>query len=382
MEGFGREGRGANKESMVPGVLRGYRHFRLSIAPPDGTLMSLNDRVPYAPGFQQAKCTRQTPAWASASGEYQDSSHAAPRRKCTCGIYGWYDPRTIDQGFKRGADRVTAVIEVKGKVVMGEKGFRAQAARVVAIALPPAIHELHDFQEQVDLLQSYDAALERYDAKPFRSLGEMARAYPPEDVSALLPEEPEPEHQRGMPSWIPGVDPVKAAALQDSLQAFRSQLLRAAQAAGQARRTLQPLGDPFRPAPGADILAASLPEFESLIAHGPLQRKMWVEPQPMEPLRVLDANSFRQYLTNYTPRTIITSKIDISPMPLSHMKELMERSTDGRYLQATVVVQEGPFIDTGDLMDLGQLAQRTLNYQTTISKDSARGPIRVEIELP
>jgi len=377
MKGFGREGLGAINTTTVPGVLRGFRHFRLSVAPPDGTLLSLNNRIPYSTGFQRAECTRKKPpSWASTTGEFvQQSRHNAPVRDCTCGIYGWYSPRTIDQGFGEGKDRCTAVIEARGRVVLGTRGFRAQEARVVAIALPERLPYIRDWDEQVDLLKSYDRALERYDAKPFRSLGEMVRAYPPEDVSELVPKQPEikrwldPDKLAGMPT---GIQQVSA-----SMQQFRAQLLRAAAAAAD----VQVHHREHLPAPGCNAWVGSVQEFEQLIASGALPRELRVEPHPIDML----ARDPHSTVPNLHAKEVTKAAIDLSMISPRDVLDIINRAGDGRYKGVTCVVQTTRW-DHGALMEVGQAVERMVmrhNFPCGVTLEHRPGqPTRMEFQLP
>lgn len=343
MEGFGRDGRDAINESTVPGVLRGYRHFRLSSAPPDGTLLSLNDMRPYAPGFHPAECTRRTPSWSATNDLLR--THDAPQRDCTCGIYGWYNPKAIDQAFKPGYDRCTAVIEVKGRVVLGTKGFRAQAARVVAIALPEILPTIRSWRVQCDMLKSYDTAVERYDAKPYRSLGEMVEDYPPEDVSALLPAT-EPQVSADYAA-------LEAAMQQTSrgMQQFREQLMRAAAQWGSLSTHL---AGATSPAPGCHAAVGSLQEFEHVVASGALP----FEYQAVAPKVISwDVQQLDVSVPSFDIVTAITGKVDISRLHPKEAQVLLDKSEDGRYHGVTVVVQAGLW-DAGDMMHFGQYAER------------------------
>ena len=56
--------------------------------------------------------------------------HTSPSMQCTCGIYAWYAPD--DAGMLSA--RVFGVVEASGLVLMGDSGFRAERARIVAVA--------------------------------------------------------------------------------------------------------------------------------------------------------------------------------------------------------------------------------------------------------
>lgn len=55
-------------------------------------------------------------------------------RWCTCGLYSWRQPDRI----RLRQDKVAGVVESWGRVLIGERGYRAQYARVVALCGPRA----------------------------------------------------------------------------------------------------------------------------------------------------------------------------------------------------------------------------------------------------
>ena len=108
----------ADDVALVPGELRGYRQFSLK----DDGLYPLVHTVcgPWDGHLQRAVC---------ASG----ARHAAPAADCLCGLYAWYLPgsATVSLG------PVSAVVLARGRCVLGDRGFRAAAARIEAVSLPP-----------------------------------------------------------------------------------------------------------------------------------------------------------------------------------------------------------------------------------------------------
>ena len=95
------------------------------------------------------------------------AGHAAPAAGCQCGIYGWYDP--TDTGMVRAG--VFGVVEASGLVLMGERGFRAERARIVAV---------------VSRNRRLTAACEQAGIAVYRRRRDLVRDFPPEDLSALL----------------------------------------------------------------------------------------------------------------------------------------------------------------------------------------------------
>ena len=84
----------------------------------------------------RARCypNQETKRW------YARSSCQAPNpdESHWCGLYGWYSPDRIDNvrdlQIRRSA---LGVIEAWGSVLMGDQGFRAERARIIALAFVP-----------------------------------------------------------------------------------------------------------------------------------------------------------------------------------------------------------------------------------------------------
>lgn len=148
--------------ALVAGELRGYRQFFLE----PGGLLPLVHR---ASGAWDGRLERAV----CAAGE----EHAAPAAGCRCGLYAWYLPgsATVCLGAWN------AVVAARGRVVLGDRGFRAAAARVEAVALPPAVRcwPPATRRARAVLAGHYPSA------QVFGSTRAMLRALPPGDLSAL-----------------------------------------------------------------------------------------------------------------------------------------------------------------------------------------------------
>jgi hypothetical protein len=150
--------------ALVPGELRGYRRFWLA---DDGLHPTVHGRRgTWSGAVEHARC---------AAGE----SHAAPAADCGCGLYGWYHPS--DAGRDMGLGDVPAVIAARGRVVLGDHGFRAAAARVEAVALSrlttPGPRSRRRAREV--LARHYPHA------RVYGSRRAMLRAHRPHDLSTL-----------------------------------------------------------------------------------------------------------------------------------------------------------------------------------------------------
>jgi hypothetical protein len=166
--------------ALVPGELRGYRRFRLA---PDGLHPTVQRTGPWA-ALEEAVCVRHR-------------SHTPPVTGCGCGLYGWYHPADAEVS---GFGDVTAVICARGRVVLGDHGFRAAAARVEAVALPWAA--------STPLRRRMLA--ERYpEAVVYGSTRRMLRAHPPHQVAGLGvaagPSRAARDRRAAMVAWLLGV---------------------------------------------------------------------------------------------------------------------------------------------------------------------------------
>ena len=175
----------AGAATLVPGELRGYRRFWLS---EDGLHPTVHGRaLAWSGGLERARC---------AVGQ----EHAAPAADCGCGLYGWYHP--ADAGRDMGLGDVPAVIAVRGRVVLGDHGFRAEAARVEAVALSWLTTASPGARRRAR------AALgRRYpQAVVYGTRRAMLRAHPPHDLSALgIRVEPSPTGRYRRATYAVGV---------------------------------------------------------------------------------------------------------------------------------------------------------------------------------
>lgn len=166
---------------LVPGVLRGYRTWQM-VTEHRMTGSGLDAMVEVVPvlrgNFGQqwdspvmhATCRRS---------DADHNQHPAPNTGCKCGVYGYYKNSAI---YCDDDQTVVGVIEASGRVLMGEYGFRAQRARIVALAPadPRLLPELAEF-----------IATAMPDVPVFSSFASLLDEFPPDDVSALVGEVPD-----------------------------------------------------------------------------------------------------------------------------------------------------------------------------------------------
>ena len=155
---------GADPPALVAGELRGYRRFRLA---EDGLRPPVHVATgPWSWPVEHARCT-------------VDDGHVPPERECGCGLYGWYHPSHT--GLGTGWGDVTAVVAARGRIVLGDSGFRAAAARVQAVNLPRRARLSRRRRRRYERVLAA-----RYPGvSVYRSRRRMLRRHPPEDLSAL-----------------------------------------------------------------------------------------------------------------------------------------------------------------------------------------------------
>ena len=148
--------------ALVAGELRGYRQFDLRH---DGLYPQVHTEFgPWRARLERARCV-VTP------------EHAAPVSGCTCGLYAWYLPGSATVAL----GPASAVVAASGRCILGDRGFRAAAARIEAVALPGHL-----------LCRPWAAArvrrmlTTRYpETTVYASARRMIKDHPPHDVSGL-----------------------------------------------------------------------------------------------------------------------------------------------------------------------------------------------------
>jgi hypothetical protein len=185
------------ESTVVPSTLRGYRTWRVTDLV-DGGVRLASTAMPHvwAKPAVVAVCLQETPVGPVVPGcpcvFCAEPLHDPPTDGCACGIYGWYDPG--DSRLVTGD--VFGAIEVSGRVVLATHGFRAEKARVVAVAIePPRMGSQLAYslgmdrgagREQLHALAQWCAA----EGVPvFATREELISAFPSEDVSGLVEHE-------------------------------------------------------------------------------------------------------------------------------------------------------------------------------------------------
>src|SRR5262245_32379778 len=179
---------GDGGRALVSGSLRGYRTWRLLKRReplPAGALplTSVTRPVVWTPTLEARCCFPPTiDQHAAVPSTSSLASHRSPSRGCECGIYAWYAPgdtRVLHAG-------VFGAVEASGLVLMGDRGYRAQRARISAL---------------VTRNRRLAAACAAAGVTVYGHRRDLLRDYPPDDLSALLgassTPEPEAHDKRG-----------------------------------------------------------------------------------------------------------------------------------------------------------------------------------------
>lgn len=180
---------GGEAVELVPGRLRGFREWDLVSgvdgAPPRLAAITARTIWPWTPAVE-ARCHRNDIASTQRYSLGRITEHDpedVPAAHCTCGFYAKHrpDPASI------GQPRIAGVIEAWGKVEVGERGFRARYARLVALSdgarqkafgQPSVYHRAADDETLAALGKLYRVPV-------FASEEAMWAEFPPVDVSAL-----------------------------------------------------------------------------------------------------------------------------------------------------------------------------------------------------
>jgi hypothetical protein len=161
-DGVDRDGTHDDGPALVVGELRGYRQFDLRH---DGLYPRVHVQAgPWDGRLEHARCVVAP-------------EHQPPVPGCTCGLYAWYlaGSATVALG------PASAVVAASGRCVLGDRGFRAAAARIEAVALP-----WHVIVNPWAAARARRMLATRYpDTRVYAAAHRMLRDHPPQDVSGL-----------------------------------------------------------------------------------------------------------------------------------------------------------------------------------------------------
>ena len=151
-----------NDPALLLEHVHGFRQFRVG---DDGLLPAHVGDRPWSAGVTAAHCRR--------------GPHAAPKEGCTCGLHGWYD--VADARAHALPGEVTAVVRASGRVLLGEHGWRAEKAEIVAVALPSRRTATRARRDRVRAVveATYPGV------EVVEDVAELAARHPRDDLSAL-----------------------------------------------------------------------------------------------------------------------------------------------------------------------------------------------------
>lgn len=117
-------------DELAVGEIRAYRKFRIQKRGTYVNLVGLAFPQPVDSGVNYAPCYRHH------SGEAKNHSSRTPDPNCTCGFYGYDSYRQWPTPRFSTALIVDAVVKFSGKIIVCERGLRAEKMEVEAISEP------------------------------------------------------------------------------------------------------------------------------------------------------------------------------------------------------------------------------------------------------
>lgn len=156
----------------IEGVI-GYRQWGYSHA----GLVSMKP-ADWSTGKLHARCERMLL-------EQDFKKHKSPEISCYCGIYAHYLPI---ESYTRNYPAVFGVIEGSGKILMGTKGFRAEKAKILALAGYGHHNEWFEVSDSERSRYGRESLLEFCDSigvHYFDDVQEMIHQFPQVDLTSL-----------------------------------------------------------------------------------------------------------------------------------------------------------------------------------------------------
>lgn len=111
--------------------LHGLRTFRIR---EDGYLLpvvfSIEDSAAVPPSWGRGFCVATC-----LTNSLCPDGHEPPVAECGCGIYSWNTLARLHRNYPENTEHIVAVVALEGQTIEGTRGFRSQAARIVALWL-------------------------------------------------------------------------------------------------------------------------------------------------------------------------------------------------------------------------------------------------------
>lgn len=143
-------------QDYLVGSVFAFRSFRID--PITRTLGGVAYHQEIAPGVNIAQCARHT----------TDETHTAPQEGCTCGWYAYDEDRVWGNPLRKRPStpwglHVSAIVRLSGKIIVCERGLKAEYMEVVAVATDPSnanivaecLPDVEVFFKEAPMLEKY-----------------------------------------------------------------------------------------------------------------------------------------------------------------------------------------------------------------------------------
>lgn len=178
---------------FAPGSVFGLRWWALDPEPTgEPTLHGMYG--PWNPGENVAKCRHDLPV---------HPGQPAPAESCSCGLFAYWTPHPSPLSALRPV-HVMGVIEGYGRALIGDKGFRAEKARIRGLSISPdpsGPYRLRDFVPEEIILRLQNALEDRYRVPVYSSQALLLREHPPTTDYLPDPGSWESEEGTGTVTW-------------------------------------------------------------------------------------------------------------------------------------------------------------------------------------
>jgi len=178
--------------ALVPSTLRGFRLWQLSSA----GLKALVQKSIWPKDDQMvAKCLNSILGslrinWNGDTVGEHGPEDQIPVHGCTCGIHARYNPSDLEDLIGNtpnavpgwyGATIMAGVVEASGKIILGTRGFKAEKARIIALA--PFLFSDQDTYDSYDTQRRLRHAAAVYSAEYYNDYDYLVNNYPMADLT-------------------------------------------------------------------------------------------------------------------------------------------------------------------------------------------------------
>lgn len=124
--------------------------------------------------------------------------HTAPHLRCECGFWAYHHPDYTDDIGLGTMLTCLAAVEVWGRTVLGTKGVRAEKMKISGVVVPESLQVGSMYDDRIML--AWKSLVKSLGVPEFQSRGELVRAFPPKDVTHLLPKKE--KAAKGIPDGV------------------------------------------------------------------------------------------------------------------------------------------------------------------------------------